>query len=342
MPGLPELHISRRAFIAGALATAGALLAKRPDSVGEPLALPGESDTRIEALTYKIRYLTEFYTADQAVRVWIPLPAVDPNQEITNLAIESRYPYTVNRASDNSAVYIEADGTQKGTCASVRFTMRRKTTRITEAKDIDVARYLKLSEWEKWDEAIVKFIDMVVGGETDPVRIGKRIYDAVVAHTAYVHQVCSRGVSVLAFEDKSGRSDDFHAMFRTMLVYKAIPVKWEQGVLLPYHPTLNKKGTVEADCINSHSWLRFYAGGKTIPVDLAEGKRWPGLREFCFGGLTANRIKFSTGRGLTLNPPQSEILNTFSYTHAEADGVPMTYGHNYRTFIKYELLRKEV
>ncbi|MEO5360300.1 MAG: hypothetical protein H7843_07600 [Nitrospirota bacterium] len=341
--GLPG-NMSRRAFIAGALSCVGYMMAQS-HAFGAAAVPPEPTDMRLKSLTYKIEYLTEFYTtAKEAVRMWIPLPVEDVEQEITHLSIDAMYPYTVNKASDNSVVYIETGGIKKkGTCATVRYTVKRKAVGITVSDDVDAAKkYLKLSEWEKRDEAITKYVETIVGGETDPMRIGRRLYDGIIDRMEYVHELCSRGVSAIAFEDKSGRSDDFNAMFRTMLVYKNIPVKWEQGIMLPYRPVLNKKGTVEADCINSHSWLKFYAGGKSVPVDISEAKRWPALRDFCFGSLTPNRIKFSTGRGLILRPPQSEILNTFSYTHAEADGVPMIYGHNYRTFVKYELIRKEI
>ncbi|MCG6552897.1 MAG: hypothetical protein L7F77_11250 [Candidatus Magnetominusculus sp. LBB02] len=335
--------ISRRSFMAGGLAALGTLLAARPLGLAaQAEALPPDvTDTHIKSLTYKIEYLTEFYTvseAKEAVRMWIPLPVKDAEQEVSHLSIEAAYPYSVNRASDNSFVYIENDGIKKkGPCASVRYTIKRKAAAVENALEGG----LKLSEWERPDEAITQYVDKLTGNEKDPVRIARVLYDDIISRTQYTHEACSRGVSALAFDDKSGRSDDFHAMFRTMMALKKIPVKWEQGIMLPYRPALNKKGKIEADCINSHSWLKFYAGGKSIPVDLSEAKRWPVLKDFYFGRLTPNRIKFSTGRGLMLNPPQSEILNTFSYTHAEGDGVVMVYGHNYRTFIKYELVAKE-
>jgi len=44
---------------------------------------------------------------------------------------------------------------------------------------------------------------------------------------------------------------------------------------------------------------------------------------------------------VTLSPPQEGIVNTFAYTYAEAGGIPMIYGHNYRNVIRYELLDME-
>ncbi|MBV6340204.1 transglutaminase domain-containing protein [Candidatus Magnetobacterium casense] len=342
---LSKQNISRRAFLAGAVAAAGYMLTRRLDNAAA--AQPAAADTnitKIKSLTYKIEYLTEFLTSssNDSIRLWLPLPVEEAQQVVTNLSIESKYPYTVNRASDNGVVFIETKGIRKGRCAALHYTVKRNAAGITDCKGDDALRYLQLSEWEKWDGEIAKYVDAAVGPETDPARIGRILYDGIIDRTTYVHKLCSRGVSTLAFEDKAGRCDDFHALFRTMMVYKKIPVKWDQGIMLPYRAELNKKGTIEADCINSHSWLKFYAGGKCIPVDISEAKRWPALREFYFGSLTANRIMFSCGRGLTLLPPQAEILNNFSYTHAEANGIPMIYGHNYRTFIRYELIRKEI
>ncbi|MBF0318456.1 MAG: hypothetical protein HQL01_01450 [Nitrospirae bacterium] len=337
------MNISRREFLAGALASAGYVLLNRHEGVAASEPSPPAGITKIKSLTYKIDYLTEFYTSSPAkdtIRIWIPLPAQDTEQEVRGLSIETRHTYKINRATDAAVAYIETTGIKKGNCATVRYTVKRKAAGIVDAAEGDVRKYLKLSEWEKWDDDIVRYVNAETGTETDPVRMARKLYDGIIDRTTYVHKLCSRGVSTLAFEDKAGRCDDFNAMFRTMMVYKNIPVKWIQGVILPLVP--NNKGTIEADCINSHSWLEFHAGGKSIPVDLTEGKHWPALRDYFFGSLTANRIKFSTGRGLTLTPPQSEILNNFSYTHVEANGIPMIYGHNYRTFIKYKLIGKEM
>jgi len=170
-----------------------------------------------------------------------------------------------------------------------------------------------------------------VGGERDPERIARKIYDAIIERTKFIDGVCGRGVSILTFEQRIGRCDEFHALFRSMLMYKGVPASWEEGLILPYPSELKSEDSYEADCLRTISWVRFYNGRKWIPVDLAEAKRRPDLREFYFGKIPPNRIRLSRGRGFKLNPPQYEALSLFAYTHIEEeDGIPAIYGHHYR------------
>ena len=58
-----------------------------------------------------------------------------------------------------------------------------------------------------------------------------------------------------------------------------------------------------------------------MPVDASEAAKDPSRREYFFGAHDENRVEFSRGRDLVLNPPQAgEPLNYFVYPYAEADG----------------------
>ena len=58
-----------------------------------------------------------------------------------------------------------------------------------------------------------------------------------------------------------------------------------------------------------------------IPVDASEAAKNPVKREYFFGAHDENRVEFSIGRDLTLNPKQAgEPLNYFVYPYAEVDG----------------------
>lgn len=67
----------------------------------------------------------------------------------------------------------------------------------------------------------------------------------------------------------------------------------------------------------------FAAGIGWIPVDASEAAKDPSRREYFFGALDENRVEFSRGRDLVLNPPQQgEPLNYFIFPYAEIDGTP--------------------
>src|SRR5262249_58361345 len=57
-----------------------------------------------------------------------------------------------------------------------------------------------------------------------------------------------------------------------------------------------------------------------IPLDAREAKKW-GWFDAYFGWLPSDRIQFTVGRALTLDPPKGgPPLNYFIYPYVEADG----------------------
>ncbi|MBF0609183.1 MAG: transglutaminase family protein [Candidatus Magnetobacterium sp. LHC-1] len=336
---MAESLISRRNFLIGCLAGAGALCLGRGNCHAG-----GANDAQVKSLTLKIRYTTEFMRCpkDEDIGIWLPIPPDDKEQEITALTLQSRLPFKKHDKQPNKVFYCKSRNMPKGERITLSYTIRRTNIGTTENNDDDPKQYLIPSEWEKWDDNITQYVDTTIGKATEPVVIARKLCDGIIQRTAYLPKVCTRGVSTLAFEEKSGRNDDFNAMLRSMLMYKGIAVKWQQGMMLPYPSEMKQTGEIEADCINAHSWLMVHVGnGKWMPVDVSEAKQRPDLKDFYLGNLVPNRIRMSTGRGLTLEPPQQEILNTFAYTHAEANGIPLIYGHNYKNFIQYELLKLE-
>ncbi len=314
------------------LVSAGSVFAKKVD------------DRRVRSVTLEVTHATKILKPMKRVRVWIPVPVVDHAQEVTAFRVVSPLPYRITKEPvwGNRSVFVEAD--EMGELEILlKFRITRKREEPGRDPSLDPKKCLEPSEWEVWNRDIEKFTDQVVGSERDPEKVARRIYDAVIERTKYIDGVCGRGVSVLTFEQKVGRCDEFHALFRSMLMYKGIPASWEQGIILPYPSELKSEDSYEADCLKTISWVKFYNGKRWIPVDLAEAKRRPDLREFYFGNIPPNRIRLSRGRGFKLEPPSYEVMSLFAYTHIEEeDGIPAIYGHHYRNILSYRLLDMEV
>ncbi len=301
-------------------------------------------DGRVESVTLHVIYTTRILIPIRGtVRIWIPLPGTDHAQEIESLTIHSPLPHRIGREKvfGNKMAFMGGKSVGKGEI-QMAFTIKRKQERGAVDKTLLPERFLEPAEWEIWNDEIARFADELLGRERDPFMVAKKVFYAIVDMMEFAEGVCGLGVSTLAFRQKVGRSDEFHALFRSILLYRGIPVIWEEGIMLPYPSSLKESDTFEVNCLKTLSWLRFYGGeGRWIPVDLAEARRRPDLRDFYFGRIPPNRIRMSRGRGMDLVPKQSVPVNTFPYTYMEIDGNPAIYGHHYRNILTYRIMNLE-
>ncbi|MGE5191884.1 MAG: transglutaminase-like domain-containing protein, partial [Deltaproteobacteria bacterium] len=147
----------------------------------------------------------------------------------------------------------------------------------------------------------------------------RAIYDHTVSTLKYDKSGTGwgRGDIAYACDSKRGNCTDFHAVFIGLCRARGIPARFEIGFSLPTDkPTGEISGYhCWADChVASYGW---------IPVDCSEAQKHPEQREYFFGAHDENRIAFSSGRDVRLNPPQrGERLNFFVYPYAEVDGKP--------------------
>jgi hypothetical protein len=307
------------------------------------------SDKAVKAMDMSISYITEIITRPKlgdTMEFWIPLAQSDHGQEVLKTSIDSPVPYTINEETHfgNKMIYVGSTELQEGDRIGITYKIRRKAVGTITSKE-DIKKHLVLTEKEEKDNNITMFVDNITGNEKDPLEIGRKIYYALIDYLTYDKTIpgCGLGISAWTFENKAGKCDDFHALFRTMMIYKGIPVKWEQGFPLPYPSVMTGSGEFEGDCTGAHCWVSFYIGDdRWVPVDVSEADKREDLRDYFFGTLSPNRFKVSTGRDLILSPPQKgDPLNTFPFTYAEADGIPLIYGHHYRNVIHFEILKTE-
>jgi hypothetical protein len=73
-----------------------------------------------------------------------------------------------------------------------------------------------------------------------------------------------------------------------------------------------------------HCWAEFYAEGKWWPVDISEANKYTALATYYFGRHPANRIEFSRGRDLQIEPgPRSGPINFLAYPVMEVGDRPV-------------------
>jgi len=91
-----------------------------------------------------------------------------------------------------------------------------------------------------------------------------------------------------------------------------IPARFEIGFPLP-------ENAREGDIPGYHCWAEFFDPQHGwVPVDISEAWKNPVRKDYFFGAHDTQRIQFTMGRDLKLNPPQSgDPLNYFVYPYVE-------------------------
>jgi transglutaminase-like putative cysteine protease len=260
----------------------------------------------------------------QVAKIWMPVPPSNSEQEVTLLRRQTATEIKIGKESKygNQVMYIEAAANSNGRIAnSVSYRVKRNEVVAGPADAIsdDVAKSLL-----KPDSKVP--VDgkplSLLSGKTLPAdqdELGRFLYDIVNHHMRYSKEGTGwgRGDSEWACESGYGNCSDFHSLFISLARSQKMPAKFEIGFALPEQ---HGKG----DIAGYHCWAKFRPAGKGwVPVDISEANKNPKMTDYYYGHLTADRVTFSTGRDLTLEPKQDgPSVNFFVYPYVEVDGKP--------------------
>jgi transglutaminase-like putative cysteine protease len=275
------------------------------------------------------------------LRIWIPLPAHDAYQKISDLHIEAPVRHTMeqNATYGNDYAVLVVNPQQESAPFDIvlRFQATRYEHRValpTNAASgatasgnaaADPKSKLVLAHWLQPDRlvpttgVIAQLARENTVGATDTIDKAHKIYEYVVSTMRYdkTGEGWGHGDAVWACTAKRGNCTDFHSLFIGMMRASGIPARFEIGFPLPADKTAG-------DIAGYHCWAQFYVEGTGwIPVDASEAWKHPDRREYFFGAHDVNRIQFTTGRDLRLDAAQKgDPLNYFIYPYAELDGKP--------------------
>jgi transglutaminase-like putative cysteine protease len=210
--------------------------------------------------------------------------------------------------------------------AQIIFEIHRTEIVVPEAKSLAAAAkvaspdraYLEANSLIPIDIAPVKKIavDLRLEGEP-PIRAARKMYDWLIDGFAYDHkaQGAGHGDVVRACDAKNGDCSDYNSTFIAVMRSQGIPADHEFGFPIR---TQDHEGKLPY----YHCWARFQVEGiGWIPLDPSEADKHPELRAYNFGSQSANVMKFTHGRDVTLVPPQAgPPLNKFIFPYAEVDG----------------------
>lgn len=157
----------------------------------------------------------------------------------------------------------------------------------------------------------------VTAGKGSQLQKARAIYDYVFANMSYdkTGTGWGHGDVLYACNAKKGNCTDFHSLFIAMARSQGIPARFEIGFPLPADKT-------SGEIAGYHCWTEFFdPQNGWVPIDISEAWKHPEKKDYFFGAHDANRVQFSIGRDLKLNPAQQgEPLNYFVYPYAEANG----------------------
>ena len=289
--------------------------------------------TRTFHLTYNFT-VKDIPSGAKRVRVWVPIPQTDQHQTVRVLAIKSPVKTRVTQEAEygNRMMYAEILNPASG---KAEFTLEYEITRreysrgdYTQLERRDqmpglvpasMNRLIAPDNLIPTDGKIKKLAVEVTGSQSGAVEKAKAAYDYFFTNMRYdkTGSGWGRGDAIWACDAKHGNCTDFHSPFIGVLRSDGIPARFDIGFPLPEN---QDKG----DIPGYHCWAEFYVG-KTgwIPVDISEAWKAKEKRDYFFGSVDANRVQFSTGRDITLDPKQDgPALNYFVYPYVEVDGKP--------------------
>lgn len=292
------------------------------------LALPAFASEGPASRTFDAVYTATIHNiaSDAGVlSVWIPLPTSRPEQTITDVVIDS--PYDWQRLKENefgdeyAFAKIPAPMTGELTIR-VRFRGTRHSVAAASIHDVKLSaserqRALRPDRLVTISPRIQKLAAEITQGKTNTVDQAQAIYEYVVSHMKYDKTIpgWGNGDTERACDMRAGNCTDFHSLFISLARAKGIPARFAIGFPLPK----DSNGTIAG----YHCWAEFYADGKGwIPVDASEASQSsdPAVRKFLFGNLGVDRVEFTMGRDLRLEPATSEPVNFFVYPRTESKG----------------------
>jgi len=156
-----------------------------------------------------------------------------------------------------------------------------------------------------------ELLDAIAGGETNPYKIARRIYDWISENLRYSYApeystICN--LSRYALEKRYGDCGQIAMLFITLCRIKGIPARWESGWML--YP----------DMTGLHDWCVIYLDPHGwIPVDANMGisaiHNWDFLsteekeaaRDFYFGRMDPYRLVANSDHGGPFDPAKNHF-----------------------------------
>ena len=268
--------------------------------------------------------ITDLPTDAESVTLWVPIPSTGRDQIISEVLLDSDYKWTFAKGAKHGNQYawttIEEDFPEVVE-VRVSFKVERRTVLFDrlEAGPVtqeQLRQSLLPSRLVTISPRIQTIATQITRGTGGVLEEARAIYDYVLATMKFdeTEEGWGRGDTERACDIRSGNCTDFHSLFISLARARGIPARFIMGM-----PLLAQDEPVTS----YRCWAEFYLQSKGwVPVDPSEASKTtdPAIQNFLFGNLDYDRIGFSIGRDIVLDPATAQPLNYMIYPYAEADG----------------------
>ena len=269
---------------------------------------------------FEFKYEVTLPDMQESGSMWIPLPQSDAFQTIHLVSEISPIPYSTLQEQEfgNSIMHFELTPEDSGKKFEFVYdVMREEKNAYTD--NSSPTDYLNASLLMPVGDRFSILADSIIAIKESKGALmqARALYDYIIDNMKYAKfEKYGTGDSVYACDALTGNCTEFHSLFISLARSADIPARFAIGAAIPSD---RDAGGIDG----YHCWAEFYADGKWWPVDISEGNKYTALATYYFGRHPANRIEFTRGRDLVLDPgPTTGTINFMAYPVLEIGNTP--------------------
>ncbi len=270
--------------------------------------------------SFEFRYEVTLPEMAASAKMWIPVPQTDrfQNVELITLKAPVEHQMLKEKVYGNTILYMELSPEHSGKKVELVYNVKRQEKKPYEEK-ASPTRYLDASLLMPVGDRFQVLADSIIGQKNSESRImqARALYDYVIESMRYIKAgKYGTGDAVYACDALTGNCTEFHSLFISLARSAGIPARFGVGASIPSD---RNEGGIDG----YHCWAEFYAEEKWWPVDISEANKYTALATYYFGRHPANRIEFTRGRDLQIEPgPSSGPINFLAYPVMEIGQTP--------------------
>lgn len=260
---------------------------------------------------FEFSYEVTLPEMSDTTKMWIPVPQSDRFQTIELVSMEAPVAHETleDKYNKNKVLHMRFSPEHSGKMVKLVYDVQRQEKQAYK-DETSPNDYLGASLLMPIGDRFQILSDSIIGSKRKEGTImqARALYDYIIDNMRYMKSgTYGTGDAVYACDALTGNCTEFHSLFISLARSAGIPSRFAVGASIP-------SDRDEGGISGYHCWAEFYAEGKWWPVDISEANKYSALATYYFGRHPANRIEFTKGRDLVLEPgPSSGPINFLAY-----------------------------